>query len=90
MDQKVCSYVLAVSIINQILSSFYQLPTHFFHLQGDFVYDQMTFAVGIVANTSTFFLMYFVLTFALPLIIITYAYAEILRLSRKRIKLVIF
>lgn len=55
-------------------------------LQGEFGFDKVTFTVGIMVDGSMFFPMYFVLTFALPLIFISAAYAEILRVSRQRIR----
>ena len=56
-------------------------------LQDEFGFDKVTFTVGIMVDGSMFFPMYFALTFALPLLIITAAYAEILRMSRQRIRL---
>ena len=56
------------------------------HFQDEFGFDNVTFTVGIMVDGSMFFPMYFVLTFALPLILITAAYAEILRVSRQRIR----
>ena len=55
-------------------------------LQDEFGFDKVTFTVGIEVEGSKFFPMYFVVTFALPLLIITAAYAEILRMSRQRIR----